>query len=229
MKVKYLGHSCFQFDINGKRLVVDPFIRPNVLAAEAGISIDDVEADYILVTHGHEDHTGDLVYLAERTGATVIASFEIYTWLQKNGIEKCHPMNVGGKWAFDFGTVKMTFAAHSSSLPDGTYAGVAGGYLIYAGDKTLYISGDTSLNQEMKLVGEYNKVDWAFLPIGDNFTMDYKDACIAAGFVRCDKVVAMHFDTFGFIKVDHAAAVEHFRSNGKQLHIPAIGKTIELA
>jgi L-ascorbate metabolism protein UlaG (beta-lactamase superfamily) len=228
MKLKYLGHSCFQLQINDMFIVFDPFIRGNVLAAEANIDIDEVKADYILVSHGHDDHTGDLLYLAERTQAKVVCAWEIYMWLSKNGYTNSHPMNIGGKWEFDFGTVKMTFAAHSSSMADGTYAGVAGGFLIETEGKTIYYSGDTALIQEMKLLGELYKIDTALLPIGDNFTMDYKEANLAAGFIRCNNIIAMHFDTFGFIKVDHEAAVKHFAVNNNKLHIPVIGETIEL-
>jgi L-ascorbate metabolism protein UlaG (beta-lactamase superfamily) len=228
MKLKYLGHSCFQLQINDMFIVFDPFIRGNVLAAEANIDIDEVKADYILVSHGHDDHTGDLLYLAERTQAKVVCAWEVYMWLSKNGYTNSHPMNIGGKWQFDFGTVKMTFAAHSSSMADGTYAGVAGGFLIETEGKTIYYSGDTALIQEMKLLGELYKIDTALLPIGDNFTMDYKEANLAAGFIRCNNIIAMHFDTFGFIKVDHEAAVKHFAVNNNKLHIPVIGETIEL-
>jgi len=228
MKLKYLGHSCFQLQIGDTYIVFDPFIRGNVLAAEANIDIDEVKADYILVTHGHDDHTGDLLYLAERTEAKVVCSWEIYMWLSKNGYTNAHPMNVGGKWQFDFGTVKMTFAAHSSSMADGTYAGVASGFMIETEGKTIYYSGDTALNQEMKLLGDLYKIDVALLPIGDNFTMDYKDANLAADFIRCNNIIAMHFDTFGFIKVDHAAAVNYFTGHNKKLHLPMIGETIEL-
>jgi L-ascorbate metabolism protein UlaG (beta-lactamase superfamily) len=228
MKLTYLGHSCFQLEINDTYIVFDPFIRGNVLAAEAGIDIDQVQADYILISHGHDDHTGDLEYLAEKTQARVVSSWEIYNWLNKNGYTNCHPMNVGGKWQFDFGTVKMVFAAHSSSLADGTYAGAAAGFIIEAEGKTIYFSGDTALTYEMKLLGELHKIDVALLPIGGNFTMDHTEACIASGYIGCDNIIAMHFDTFGYIKVDHEAAVAHFSSNNKKLHVPAIGETIVL-
>lgn len=228
MKLKYLGHSCFQLQINDTFIVFDPFIRGNVLAAEANIDIDEVQADYILVSHGHDDHTSDLEYLMEKTGATTVSSWEIYMWLSKNGYTRCHPMNTGGKWQFDFGLVKMTFAAHSSSLADGTYAGVAAGFIIQAEGKTIYYSGDTALTQEMKLLGEEFDIDTALLPIGGNFTMDYADANLAADFIRCNNIIAMHFDTFGFIKVDHEAAVKHFSDNNKKLYLPTIGETIEL-
>ena len=228
MKLKYLGHSCFQLNVGGKNIVFDPFIRGNMLAADAGIDIDEVKADYIFITHGHDDHTSDLMYLAESTNATVVASWEIITWLTKQGYTNGHPMNVGGKWTFDFGTVKMTIAAHSSSLLDGTYAGVAAGFIIEAEGKVIYYAGDTALTLEMKLIADEYKVDWAILPIGSNFTMDYKDACKAADMVKCNNVIAMHFDTFGFIRVNHNEVIEYFNKNNKQIELMAIGSEKEI-
>lgn len=228
MQLTYLGHSCFQLTAGGKRIVFDPFIRGNTLAAEAGIDIDQIEADYILISHGHDDHTADMCYLAEKTRATVVCSWEIYSWLNKQGITNAHPMNVGGKWKFDFGTVRMIFAAHSSSLADGTYAGVAAGFIIEADGKTIYYAGDTALNNDMKLLGEFHKIDWALLPIGDNFTMDYVDASRAANFLGCRHIIAMHFDTFGLIKIDHDKVKKHFAEHGQDLHILPIGNSIAL-
>src|SRR5690606_27941132 len=121
MKVNYLGHSSFLLQANGKRILIDPFISPNELAKE--IDVNKIECDYILVSHGHSDHVADLVEIAKRTKATVVSSFELVEWASKQGVENIHPMNIGGSWNFDFGTVKMTYAAHSNSLPDGTYGG----------------------------------------------------------------------------------------------------------
>jgi L-ascorbate metabolism protein UlaG (beta-lactamase superfamily) len=137
-------------------------------------------------------------------------------------------MNIGGSKQFDFAKVKMVFAAHSSSLPNGTYAGLASGFIVQAGDKTIYYAGDTALHQEMKLIGEYFKIDWAILPIGDNFTMDYIDACRAADYLNCKNIVAMHFDTYGFIKIDHSQVATHFAEHGKNLVIPTINQQITL-
>jgi L-ascorbate metabolism protein UlaG (beta-lactamase superfamily) len=228
VKLKYLGHSCFQLVVGGKVLVFDPFIRGNVLAAEAGIDIDDLEADYILVSHGHDDHTGDLLYLAGKTNAMVISSWEIYSWLNKQGYTNAHPMNIGGAREFDFGRVKMTHAVHSSSMADGTYAGTAAGFVIEGDGKTVYYSGDTALTMDMKLTGEAFKLDLALLPIGDNFTMGYQDAEKAAEMLKCNKVVGLHFDTFGYIKLDHSTAISHFKSKGKNLHLMPIGEEIEI-
>jgi len=217
MKVNYLGHSTFLFEIAGKKVLIDPFITPNELASH--IKVDEIECDYILVTHGHSDHVGDLIPIAKRTGAKVVSSFEIIDWLGKQGIENGHPMNLGGAWNFDFGNLKMVYASHSSSMPDGTYGGTAAGFIIKAEGKTYYIAGDTSLNLEMKLFGEFNQIDFAFLPIGDNFTMGIDDAIIAAQFINCKNIIGMHYDTFGYIKIDHEKAVKAFADAGINLQL----------
>jgi L-ascorbate metabolism protein UlaG (beta-lactamase superfamily) len=226
MKVTYYGHSCFLVEVASTKLLLDPFITPNELAKH--IDASKVTADYILQSHGHEDHVADLLPIARRTGATVVATWEIYTWLGKQGITKAHPMNAGGSWKFDFGRVKMIYAHHSSSLPDGTYAGSAGGYVVEAGGTTFYYAGDTALFSDMKLIPERLKLDVAFLPIGSNFTMDVDDAVVAAGFLQCKKVIGMHYDTFGFIVIDHEEAISKFKSAGLELVLMGIGKTIEL-
>ncbi len=226
MKLTYYGHSCFALEVGGKTLVFDPFIRGNEMAAS--IDFTSIKADYILVSHGHDDHTADLIDLAKQTNATVVANWEIHAWLQRNGIKRTHPMNIGGKWTFDFGTVHMVFAAHSSSLADGTYAGTAAGFVIETKDKTLYYAGDTALTSDMALLAHRFNLDVALLPVGDNFTMDYKDACTAAEMIGCSTIIAMHFDTFGFIKVDHELALQYFTAHNKQLCLPTIGQSITL-
>lgn len=226
MQLTYLGHSCFTLQVADKTLVFDPFIRPNELAAN--IKFEELKADYILVSHGHADHTADLIALAKQTGAKVVASWEIHTWLNNKGISNTHPMNTGGKWHFDFGTVHMVFAAHSNSLPDGTYGGTAAGFVIEAEGKTVYYAGDTALTSDMRLLADKFNLDYALLPIGDNFTMDYKDACTAATFVHCNNIIAMHFDTFGYIKINHQEAKNYFEQHNKTLTIPAIGGSIQL-
>ncbi len=226
MQLTYLGHSCFSLEVSGKKLVFDPFIKPNELAAN--IKFEELQADYILVSHGHSDHTADLVELAQQTGAKVITSWEIHAWLNTKGIMNTHPMNIGGKWHFDFGTVHMVFAAHSNSLPDGTYGGVAAGFVIEAEGKTIYYAGDTALTSDMRLLADKFNLTAAILPIGDNFTMDYKDACTAATFIHCSNIIAMHFDTFGFIKINHQEAKSYFTQHNKTLTIPAIGASIQL-
>jgi L-ascorbate metabolism protein UlaG (beta-lactamase superfamily) len=227
MKVNYLGHSIFLFEIAGKKVLIDPFISPNELASH--IKVDDIECDYILVSHGHGDHVADLIPIAKRTGAKVVSSFEIIDWLGKNGVENGHPMNLGGNWNFDFGSIKMVYASHSNSLPDGTYGGTAAGFIIKAEGKTIYYAGDTSLNQEMKLFGEFNQIDYAFLPIGDNFTMGIDDAIIAAQFINCKNIIGMHYDTFGYIKIDHEKAIKAFADAGLNLHLLKITDVVEQA
>jgi L-ascorbate metabolism protein UlaG (beta-lactamase superfamily) len=224
MEIRYLGHSCFTLKTQGKTLLFDPFISGNELAK--GIDIGSIEADYILVSHAHEDHTADLVTLAKSTGATVIAIWEIHAWLNKQGITNTHPMNIGGKKVFEFGTVHMTYAMHSSSFADGTYGGQAAGFLLEVNGKTIYYSGDTGLTHEMKLLGERFDIDWAILPIGDNFTMDAKDAALATTYLNTKKVIGMHYDTFGFIKIDHQAAFAAFEKLGSNLTLMKIGEQL---
>ncbi len=217
MKLNYLGHSCFLLETSGIKILFDPFISPNELAKH--IDVAKLQCDYILVSHGHGDHIADLISTAKRTNAKVVSSFEIIEWLGKQKIENGHPMNLGGKWNFDFGTVKMEYAAHSNSMPDGTYGGTAAGFIIKSENMTIYYAGDTSLNQEMKLIGEFNSIDYAFLPIGDNFTMGIDDAIIAARFLKCKNIIGMHYDTFGFIKIDKVNAIKAFADAGLTLHL----------
>ncbi len=217
MKLNYFGQSCFLLDVDGTKILFDPFITPNELATE--IDVEKIECDYILVSHGHEDHIADLVSIAKRTDAKVIGFFEIINWLKVQGVDNGHPMNLGGNWTFDFGKVKMVYAMHSNVLPDGTYGGTAAGFIIEIAGKTLYYAGDTALTMEMKLTGEQYKLDYAFLPIGDNFTMGVADAIIATDFIKCKNVIAMHYDTFGFIKVDHEHAKKAFADAGVKLNM----------
>ncbi len=226
MKFIYYGHSCFLIEEEGIKVLFDPFISGNPKAAK--INIDEIECDYILITHGHGDHIADAVPIAKNNGATCIASFEVITWLGKQGIEKGHPMNLGGKWVFDFGIVKMVNAAHSSSFPDGSYAGPAAGFILEMPGKTFYFAGDTALMDEMKRWGSQFDFDFVILPVGDNFTMGYEDAALAANYLNCKKVIGVHFDTFPYIEIDHAAATETFASQGVKLTLPQIGETLEL-
>jgi L-ascorbate metabolism protein UlaG (beta-lactamase superfamily) len=226
MLVTYYGHSCFSVVVNGKTLLFDPFIEGNPLAKH--IDRKEIKADYILVSHGHSDHTGDLVELARQTNATVVCSWEIHTWLHSHGITKTHPMNTGGHWFFDFGKVKCVSAVHSSSLPDGTYGGNPLGFLIEVKEGSFYYAGDTALHYDMKLIGAYKKINFAFLPIGNNFTMGIDNAVIASDFILCDKIIGMHYDTFDVIKIDHAEAKKAFENSGKELTLMKIGETIEM-
>jgi len=174
------GHSAFALEIEGYHILVDPFFNDNPLSP---VSAGEVEADFILITHGHGDHVGDSVEIAQRTGAKVITNFEIANWVGAKGVE-VHPQHIGGGFHHPFGYVKMTQAIHGSALPDGSYGGMPGGFLITtkAGEK-IYISGDTGLFAGMALIGEEG-LDLAVLPIGDNFTMGPDDALRAVKLLR---------------------------------------------
>lgn len=223
MNIIYYGHSCFGVEVNGRHLLFDPFITPNELAK--GIDVNTVKADYILISHGHEDHIADAISIAKRTNATVICNWEIHTWLKKKGINNIHPMNIGGKWKFDFGNVKCVAAAHSSGLPDGSDGGNPMGFIVESSTTNFYYAGDTALTYDMKLIGNYRKIDFAFLPIGDNFTMGPENAIIAAEFINCQKIIGMHYDTFGYIKIDKEVALKKFENAGNELILFNIGET----
>ena len=226
MKITYYGHSCFEIVVNGKKLLFDPFISPNELAKS--IDIAQIKPDYILVSHGHWDHIADAVTIAKQSGATIIANYEVVQWLKKEGVEKVHEMNTGGKWMFDFGKVKCVAAMHSSSLPDGAYGGSAMGFIIESSEGNFYYAGDTALTYDMKLIGEFRKLNFALLPIGDNFTMGVDNTVICSDFIKCNKIVGMHYDTFGYIKIDHNDAVSKFKNAGKELNLLEIGTTSEI-
>ena len=226
MEITYYGHSCFQVEIKGEKILFDPFITYNELAKE--IDINKIEADYIFLSHGHIDHIADCVSIAQRTGAKVVANWEIHEWLNKQGIANTHPMNTGGKWNFTFGTVKCVVAQHSSSLPDGSYGGNPMGFLFNTTDINFYYSGDTALTLDMQLIPTWSRLDFAVLPIGDNFTMDITDAITCADFINCKRVIGVHYNTFGFIKINEGMARDQFAASGKTLLLPVIGETISI-
>lgn len=226
MKVTYYGHSCFLAEVKGKKLLFDPFISANELAKH--ISIADIEADYIFLSHAHEDHIADAEAIAKSTGAVIVSNYEIAMWYAAKGVTSYHPMNTGGKWHFDFGTVKCVHAVHSSSFPDGTYGGNPMGFIIQSDEKNFYYSGDTALTTDMQLVPTYAAIHFALLPIGDNFTMGPEDAAAAAKMVHTSTVIGIHYDTFGFIKTDHNKATDIFKSNNLTLLLPAIGETLNV-
>jgi len=227
MEFTFYGHACFAVKAAGKTILFDPFITYNELAK--GIDVNAIEADYILISHGHQDHVADAESIAKRTGAKVVASWEVAAWFNAKGVTNTHPMNTGGSWTFEGFTVACTVAQHSSSMPDGSYGGNPMGFVITTDDCTFYYSGDTALTMDMKLIPMlYPKLKFAVLPIGNNFTMDTKQAVIAADFVECSTVVGIHFDTFGYIKIDHEAAIASFKAAGKTLILPTIGETITL-
>jgi L-ascorbate metabolism protein UlaG (beta-lactamase superfamily) len=225
MKITYYGHASLGIQVNDVNILVDPFISANPKASH--INIDTLKADYILLTHAHQDHILDVEAIAKRTNAIVVSNFEIVSYFEALGIEG-HPMNHGGRWDFEFGTVKYVNAIHSSSFPDGKYGGQPGGFVIEGEHKNIYIAGDTALTFDMKLIPMQTDLDLAILPIGDNFTMGINDAIIASDFVQCDKVLGYHFDTFGYIEIDHEEAKRKFFEKNKDLMLLKIGDFIEL-
>lgn len=225
MQITYYGHSCFGVETNGTNLLFDPFISGNELASD--IDTEQIPADYILLTHGHQDHVLDVEDIAKRTGAQVITNFEIMNWLAGKGVDNVHPMNHGGAFSFDFGHVRYVTAVHSSMLPDRANGGNPGGFVVELSEgPTFYYSGDTALTYDMKLIAQRHDIDFAFLCIGDNFTMDAVDATTAAEFVGTDTVIGMHYDTFPPIKIDHDEAKRAFHDKGKTLLLPSIGETL---
>lgn len=226
MKFTYYGHACFLMEFSGKKILFDPFISANELAKN--IDINTIDCDYIAISHGHSDHIADAVAIAKRTNATVICAYEIYEWMQKQDLKNFRPMNTGGKWKSDFGTVKCVVAQHSSSLPDGTYGANPMGFVFNTNEGDFYYSGDTALTMDMQLIPHWAKLNFAILPIGDNFTMDIADAILAADFIKCDKIIGVHYDTFGYIVIDHEEAKQQFIQAGKELILLQIGQTIEL-
>ena len=225
MKVTYLGHSCFLVDLDGTKILFDPFITPNPIVNR--IDIDKIETDFILISHGHEDHIADVESIAKRTGAKVISNFEVVSWFGSKGIENSHPLNHGGNIKLtEKISAKFVNAVHSSVLPDGTYGGNPGGWVIKSPNKSFYYSGDTALTYDMKLLAEFDKLDFAFLCIGDNFTMGIEDSAIAADFVGVKDIIGMHYDSFGYIEIDHENAKEHYNKKGLNLTLMNINETI---
>jgi len=226
MEVTFYGHACFSVNIEGKKILFDPFITPNELAND--IDINTIEADYIFISHGHEDHVADVEKIAKKTNAIIVSNFEIVSWFNSKGLSNSHPMNHGGSWNFDFGKVKYVNAVHSSTLPDGSIGGNPGGFVVESNAGNFYFAGDTALNMDMKLIPLFTKLDFAIFPIGDNFTMGIEEAIVAADFVKVNKVMGVHYDTFGYIKIDKHQAINSFKKNNLTLILPEIGETIEI-
>lgn len=202
IELTWLGHATWLIQFQQHRILLDPFLNDSPTAP---MKASEVDADTILVSHGHFDHVADVAEIANRCGATVVAGFEIAEWFAKNhGVEKTIGMNIGGSLALPFGSIKMTPAIHSSQLPDGSYGGVAGGFLVMLGEKKIYFACDTALFSDMKLIAE-KQIDVAVLPIGDLFTMGPKDSVQAANYLNAKQVLPSHYDTWPPIAQDSAA------------------------
>lgn len=203
----WYGHASFGLRIDDFKLLLDPFISDN---PEATVEADGLQADYILISHGHGDHVGDAVAIAQRTGATIISNFEIAGWFEAKGIQT-HAQHIGGGFQHPFGYLKLTQAFHGSALPDGSYGGNPAGFLLTTNEgQKIYFACDTGLFGDMGLIGEEG-IDLAVLPIGDNFTMGPKDALRAVKLIQPRHVIPVHYNTFEVIQQDPDAWAEKVR------------------
>ncbi|WP_218599411.1 metal-dependent hydrolase [Polaribacter sp. NJDZ03] len=225
MKIKYLGHSCFSIEINKVTILIDPFISGNALASH--IDISNLKADFILLTHAHQDHVLDVEVIAERTKAVIVSNYEIAMYYGAKDL-KIHPLNHGGTFKTEQFSAKYVNAIHTSSFVDGTYGGEPGGFVISSKDKNVYVAGDTAVTMDMKLIPLTTKLDAAIFPIGDTFTMGVEDAIIASDLVECTKVIGCHFNTFPPIEIDVNEAKSKFTAKNKELVILEIGGNINL-
>ncbi len=225
MKITYLGHGCFSIIVNEKILLIDPFISGNPLAKN--VNVDEIKANYILITHAHQDHILDVEQVASNTGALIISNYEIAMHYGAKEY-KVHPLNHGGKAIFDEISIKYVNAVHTSSFPDGSYGGQPGGFVISFKEKSIYIAGDTAVTFDMKLIPMQTKLDLAILPIGDNFTMGIDDAIIASDFVECNKVLGCHYDTFPPIVIDKNEAIGKFKNKNKELILLNLQESLDL-
>lgn len=210
--ITLIGHATLLLEIGEHRVVIDPFLAPH--NPSTAVDADSLAADYILVTHAHNDHTADLLALARATGALVISNVEICNWMNRHDYKATHGMNTGGAHTFPFGRVKLTHALHSSGFPDGSAGGNPVGFLITTPDQTLYVAGDTALFSDMRLIGDH-QIDVAVLPIGDNFTMGPDDALASLDYLRPSAVIPYHYGTWPVIAVDATAWAERVAATTK--------------
>lgn len=226
MKFTYYGHSSFLIETMGKQLLFDPYISPNELAK--AVDISQIKPDYIILSHGHGDHVADVEAIYKQSEAVLISTYEVVGWFAAKGLERNHPMNHGGAKKFDFGTIKLVNAVHSSSMPDGSYGGNPAGIVIENEEGCFYYSGDTALTKDMELVGEEFDLDFSIMPVGDNFTMGMNDAMKACKMVKCTRLIGVHFDTFPYVAIDHHEAYQIAEANGINFTLPDIQENLSL-
>ncbi len=221
----WLGHAAQMLEVNGTKLLIDPFFSGNPAAT---LTADKAQADYILVSHGHGDHVGDAVAIAKRTGATLIANFEIVNWFEGKGVTNVHAQHIGGGFHYPFGYLKLTQALHGSALPDGSYGGNPAGFLLSAEGQKVYLACDTGLFGDMRLIGD-DGIDLAVLPIGDNFTMGPDDALRAVKLLQPKHVIPVHYNTWGLIAQDAAAWAKRVSAEtSAQVHVLKPGESFTL-
>lgn len=228
MNITYFGQNCFLITINEIQILVDPYILKNPISSIQDIST--IRCDYIFLTHGHADHCSDVLeILNNNSDAILISNYEVVTWFENKKEIKAIPMNIGGELKTKFGSIKVVNAVHSSSMPDGSYGGNPIGFIFYTEKNNFYVSGDTALTYDMKLIGDFfGPIDFAILPVGNHFTMGIKDANLAADFIKTKKVIGSHFNTFEWIKIEPNEAREYFEQNNKELILMDISESVSI-
>ncbi|MFC2130123.1 metal-dependent hydrolase [Bacteroidota bacterium] len=224
LKLTYLSHSSFLLEDETHQVVIDPFLTGN---ANAPVKPEEINAQFVVLTHAHGDHVGDAFDIAKRNDATIIAVNELANYAASQGCN-AHNMHIGGGWNFPFGRLKFTIAHHGSSNNDGQYMGEPAGVVISMGGKTIYHCGDTGLFLDMKLIGEMNKIDIMLVPIGDNFTMGIDDAVKAVEFVNPGIAIPIHYDTFPVIPADPNEFKSKVKAIGKKVQVMGYGEALEL-
>ncbi|AWU43162.1 metal-dependent hydrolase [Blattabacterium punctulatus] len=230
MKITFFTHSTYMLEIYENFLLVDPFFSENPIFNNSTLLSNKYiqffqKIDYILLTHAHYDHVCDVEIFAKKFNSLIISNYEISNFFNKKGL-KTYGINYGSFITFPFGKLKYVWATHSSVFKDGTYGGNPGGFLLHTDKGNIYLSGDTSLTYEMKLIPDFGKLKISILPIGGIYTMDVEEAIFASNFLQCDKILGVHYDTFESIKINREKAKKKFFDNKKQLFLLEMGESI---